>query len=132
MRSVTPIAVFIGFVSVVVLGAQAPAARGSLDAAMQAFWNASSAGDRDDAGRKIASSGAACGEVHQRLQAGRPYAKQKTGRIELPTRDHGASLDNVVDVPADYDPAHAWPLRVSLHGGVGRHPPAPGEPPARP
>jgi poly(3-hydroxybutyrate) depolymerase len=42
------------------------------------------------------------------------------------------ALDNVLDVPANYDPAKAWPLRVSLHGGVGRQPPGPADPPARP
>jgi dienelactone hydrolase len=50
----------------------------------------------------------------------------------MPTRDHGLALDNVLEVPADYDPARTWPLRVSLHGGVGREAPGPGEPPARP
>ena len=41
-------------------------------------------------------------------------------------------LDNIVEIPAEYDPARAWPLRVSLHGGVGREAPGPGDPPARP
>ena len=45
----------------------------------------------------------------------------------MPTRDHGLSLDNIVEVPAEYDPARAWPLRVSLHGGVGREAPGPND-----
>ena len=41
-------------------------------------------------------------------------------------------FNNVVDVPADYDPAQKWQLRVQLHGGVGRPSPnaqAPGRQP---
>ena len=30
------------------------------------------------------------------------------------------AFDNYIDVPADYDPARAWPVRVQLHGGVDR------------
>jgi poly(3-hydroxybutyrate) depolymerase len=67
-----------------------------------------------------------------RLQAGPEYQSARTGRITLPTSDRGVSLDNVLEVPADYDPARRWPLRVSLHGGVGRAAPGPGDPPARP
>jgi dienelactone hydrolase len=29
-------------------------------------------------------------------------------------------LGNVVEIPDSYDPAQPWPLRVQLHGGVGR------------
>jgi dienelactone hydrolase len=35
-------------------------------------------------------------------------------------------------VPDGYDPAKQWPLRVQLHGGVGRLPPQRGGQPARP
>jgi pimeloyl-ACP methyl ester carboxylesterase len=44
----------------------------------------------------------------------------------------GVAADNVLEVPADYDSARPIPLRVSLHGGVGREAPGPGDPPARP
>ena len=71
-------------------------------------------------------------EMAARLQAGPEYQSARTGRITLPTSDRGVSLDNVLEVPADYDPARRWPLRVSLHGGVGRAAPGPGDPPARP
>jgi poly(3-hydroxybutyrate) depolymerase len=133
MRHLTLLAVLLGVISVTSLRAQAPsAARSSLDTALQAFWNATGEGDREEAGRKIVASGAAFDDVAQRLEAGRSYARQKTGRIELPSRAGGVALDNVAEIPADYDPARAWPLRVSLHGGVGRQPPGPGDPPARP
>jgi predicted esterase len=118
--------------SVVGLSAQA-SAPARLDAAMRAFWDADEAGDAEKAAKTVVvASGASFDEIRARLKAGRPYAKQKTGRVEMPTRDHGLSLDNIVEVPAEYDPARAWPLRVSLHGGVGREAPGPGDRPARP
>jgi len=133
MRHVTLIAVaLVGATSSILVGNQAPPATAQIDAAMTAFWTADGSGDREAAGRRLVASGASFDDVVRRLKAGRPYARQKTGRVDLPSRDHGVALDNVADVPADYDPARAWPLRVTLHGGVGRQPPGPGDPPARP
>jgi len=133
MRHLTLIAVGFGVISVTsIRGQSPPAVSSALDAVMQAFWNASGQGDREDAGRKIVASAASFDDVAQRLRAGRQYAPQKTGRIELPLRAGGVALDNAVEIPANYDPARGWPLRVSLHGGVGRQPPGPGDPPARP
>jgi pimeloyl-ACP methyl ester carboxylesterase len=114
----------------VVVAQTPPSAK--LDAAMRAFWDADGEGDAASAAKQIVASGASVEEIRARLRTGRPYAKQKTGRIELPSRDHGLALDNIVEVPADYDPARAWPLRVSMHGGVGREAPGPNDPPARP
>jgi poly(3-hydroxybutyrate) depolymerase len=62
----------------------------------------------------------------------RTYDKQPTGRIELSSRVDGVALDNILEVPADYTPARSWPLRVALHGGVGREAPGPGDPAPRP
>ena len=133
MRHLTLIAVVFGVISVTSIRGQSPPATSSaLDAVMQAFWNASGQGSREDAGRKIVASAASFDDVAQRLRAGRQYGPQKTGRIELPLRAGGVALDNVVEIPANYDPAREWRLRVSLHGGVGRQPPGPGDPPARP
>jgi poly(3-hydroxybutyrate) depolymerase len=112
--------------------AQRPAPTGHVDAVMKAFWDADDQGAADMAAKQVLASGASFEEIHARLKAGRPYTKANTGRIEIPTRDHGLALDNVLEVPADYDPGRAWPLRVSLHGGVGREAPGPGDPPARP
>jgi poly(3-hydroxybutyrate) depolymerase len=131
MRPVTLIALLVGTISTLSIRGQAPS-EGALDTAFHAFWSASSEGDREGAGRKIVAVGATFDEVAKRLKAGRAYGRQKTGRIELATRVGSVALDNVVEVPANYDPARAWPLRVSLHGGVGRQRPGPGEPPARP
>jgi poly(3-hydroxybutyrate) depolymerase len=129
-RSVVPVAVICLSVATVV--AQRPAPAAQLDAAMKAFWDAEDQGAAEKAAKQVAASGASFEDIRARVKAGRAYGKAKTGRIDLPTRDHGLALDNVLEVPADYDPARAWPLRVTLHGGVGREPPGPGDPPARP
>jgi dienelactone hydrolase len=133
MRHLTLIAILLGVSTVTSMRGQAPSdPRPALDTALTAFWNANGAGDRESAGRKVVASGATFDDVAQRLKAGRPYGRQKTGRLELSSRAGGVALDNVVEIPANYDPTRAWPLRVSLHGGVGRQPPDPGDPPARP
>ena len=71
-------------------------------------------------------------QTFARLKTGRTYGREKTGRITLTTIERDQTLDNVLEVPADYDPAKRWPLRVTLHGGVGRRPPQQGDEPPRP
>lgn len=72
-------------------------------------------------------------QAYARLEKGRTYEAAPTGRItSWQTRINGDPIDNLVEVPADYDPAKPIPLRVSLHGGVGREAPGPGDQPARP
>src|SRR5262249_2829770 len=60
-------------------------------------------------------------------KAGRAYKTQPTGRRMLPSTVDGVALDNVAEIPAEYDPARPWQLRVQLHGGVGRPAPAAGQ-----
>jgi predicted esterase len=56
-----------------------------------------------------------------RLEAGRQYRPARTGSIEYRLANiDGASFETVVEVPASYDPARRWPVRVQLHGGVNR------------
>ena len=104
-----------------------PAPAPALDAFVQADsrWAAETAASR--IGRSVPFD-----QVWSRLKTGRTYRAASTGRIDLPSVDHGNRLDNVLEVPADYVPSRAWPLRVSLHGGVGRPAPRPGEEAARP
>jgi predicted esterase len=71
-------------------------------------------------------------QAWQRLKTGPAHTAQKTGafQIRYPFRN-GVEFENWIDVPAEYDPARRWPLRVQLHGGVGR--PAPNAaPPGQP
>jgi predicted esterase len=71
-------------------------------------------------------------QVWSRLKTGRTYRAEPTGRIELPSADRGTRLDNVLEVPPEYVPSRSWPLRVTLHGGVGRPAPRAGDEPGRP
>jgi predicted esterase len=72
--------------------------------------------------------------IAQRLKQGRSYLDEKRGEYSLRWKSKsGPFFNNVVDVPADYDPSQKLMLRVQLHGGVGRPSPnaqAPGRQPA--
>jgi len=103
----------------------------AVDAAFAAYWRAGSVADAERAGRQIVATGASFAEVLARLRAGRTYAAERTGVRELPTTLGGLRLDNTLTVPTEYNPARRWPLRVQLHGGVGRPAPGPGDAPAR-
>ncbi len=71
-------------------------------------------------------------QTYLKLKSGRTYKKQPTGRVEMPTKDGSVTLDNVVEVPKNYNPAKPMALRVNLHGGVGRKSPEAGGQAARP
>src|SRR5688572_9302422 len=104
----------------------------ALDSAQRAFWSADNAQRAAGAVKQVLAAGGAYDDLAARLKRGREYAKRPTGRITLPSRDRGTALDNIVEIPAAYDPARTWPLRVTLHGGVGREAPGPGDPAPRP
>ena len=132
----TPILVGLALAFTATIAAQSGGSVGAsgaaLDAALTAYWSASSAREAEQVAQRVVAAGADFDLVWARLKAGRRYERQGTGVRQAPTELHGARLDNVIEIPADYDPARAWPLRVELHGGVGRPPPAPGMTPARP
>jgi predicted esterase len=68
----------------------------------------------------------------QRLKTGKTYAAEKTGKFSIRyPAPGGDAFENVVEVPAEYNPARRWPLRVQLHGGIGRPGPQ-AAPPGRP
>ena len=121
------------------LAAQTPAPG---DALFEKFFAAESAADAATIGDQIAGSGTDFDTAYAKLKQGRAYLDEKRGEYSLRWRSKsGPFFNNVVDVPAGYDPARRWPLRVQLHGGVGRpspnavapgrQPAAPGTPPAR-
>lgn len=103
----------------------------TLDSAFRVFWSAETTERRVTATAGLLASGASYDDLAKRLRTGREYRQARTGRVSLPTSDRGLSLDNVLEVPADYSPSRSWPLRVTLHGGVGRAAPGPSGPPAR-
>jgi predicted esterase len=70
---------------------------------------------------KIVSSGVGFDEAWKRLKSGRHYIFEKKGQFSLRWKSTvGPYFNNIVDVPATYDPSRQWPLRIQLHGGVGR------------
>jgi hypothetical protein len=103
---------------------QAVRAAGDVDAAFRAFWAAPDADAAEKTVRAIIDSGADFDAVWTKLKAGRTYAKEKTGLIRKAASVGGVSVENLIEIPAEYDPAKKWELRVQLHGGVGREPQA--------
>lgn len=123
---------FIGGFAIAV-GAQAPP---SVDALVEKFLAAETPVDAAAIGDQIAAAGGDFDSLYARLKTGRAYLDEKRGEYSLRWRSTtGPFFNNVVDVPAEYDPAKKWPLRVQLHGGIGRPSPnavAPGRQPAAP
>jgi pimeloyl-ACP methyl ester carboxylesterase len=105
---------------------------GAVETAFAAYWSAADAGGAERAARQIAASGASFELVKERFKAGRSYQPRMTGHVDLPTTLVGTRLDNTLYVPRHYTPASRWPLRVQLHGGVGRPAPALGDAAPRP
>jgi predicted esterase len=96
--------------------AQAPAA----DVLFEKFFAAESPADAGVVGEQIAAA-VDFDTAYTRLKKGRTYLDEKRGEYSLRWRSKtGPFFNNVVDVPKDYDPSRKWPLRVQLHGGVGR------------
>jgi dienelactone hydrolase len=92
----------------------------NVDAAFKVFWDAPSPPAAEKATHALLDSGVTFDEAWMRLKAGRSYAKEKTGLLRHPSSVGGVTVDNIIEIPADYDPTKKWPLRVQLHGGVGR------------
>ena len=113
------------------LSAQAPA---PADALFEKFFAAENPADALVVAEQIAASGVAFDTAYARLKKGRTYLDEKRGEYALRWRSKsGPFFNNVVAVPADYDPEKPLQLRVQLHGGVGRPSPnaiAPGRAPA--
>jgi dienelactone hydrolase len=92
----------------------------NVDAAFKVFWDAPGASAAEKASHAVVESGVSFDEAWRRLKAGRVYSTEKTGLIRRPASVGGVTIDNIIEVPAEYDSAKKWPLRVQLHGGVGR------------
>jgi predicted esterase len=100
--------------------AQTPA-----DALFDPFFAAESPADAAINGDRIAAV-ADFDAAYARLKKGRTYLDEKRGEYSLRWRSRsGPFFNNIVEVPADYDPAKKWILRVQLHGGVARPSPNP-------
>jgi predicted esterase len=116
-----------------IVGAQAAAKLSDrAGGAWRAFWDADNDGRAQKAAQDIIASGATFETVRSTLVAGRSYGKQPTGSVPMTSTVGGLGLDNLLEVPADYTADRKWPLRISLHGGVGREAPGPRDPAPRP
>src|SRR5262245_29203823 len=114
MRRAALVLLLGGFASYPVHGAA------SIDAAFKSFRDAPTASAAEKASHAVLVSGVSFDEAWTRLKAGRTYSKEKTGLIRRPSSVGGVTIDNIIEVPAEYDALKKWPLRVQLHGGVGR------------
>lgn len=101
------------------------------DALFETFFAAENPAGAQAAADQLVAARVGFDAAYARLQQGRFYGDEKRGEYSMRWKSKsGPFFNNVVDVPADYDPARKWQLRVQLHGGVGR--PSPNaQPPGR-
>jgi predicted esterase len=92
----------------------------NIDRAFADLWDADDLNDAEGLIDDLVEADVAFDDAWASLEAGRVYDNQPVGTIDMPHRTSGVVLENAVEIPADYDPSRAWPLRVQLHGGVGR------------
>ncbi|MEZ5283334.1 MAG: hypothetical protein R2712_00725 [Vicinamibacterales bacterium] len=70
---------------------------------------------------RVVASGVSIETAVERLRAGRRYPEPGRSPVTMRfTASDKTPLEAVVELPAAYTPARRWPLRVQLHGGVGR------------
>ena len=99
----------------------------AVDALWQAFWRADSPRHAAKEAEKLLKAGVEFDAAWAALKRGRPYAKAQVGeRAMRGTAQAGVAFDNFIDVPEEYEPSRAWPVRVQLHGGVDRQDPEEG------
>src|SRR2546425_6849786 len=94
------------------LAAMSLHAAGNADTAFKAFWDAPTTAAAEKTVHGIVDSGVDFDGAWMRLKSGRMYAKEKTGLIRHPSSVGGVTVPNMIEIPAEYDPAKKWPLRV--------------------
>ena len=121
-RRVAPATILLAAIAAasVALVGQGVSSPAGMDEVFAAFWGADDPGEAEDRVDDLLEAGVDFDTAWARLTAGRPYGVQPTGEIAMTYRTSDVVLENVVEIPDTYDPARAWPLRVQLHGGVGR------------
>ena len=107
-------------------------ATADIDADFAAFWAAATPSAAARAAGTLVADGVSFDAAWARLKDGRPYAAAPTGTIDMPIRIGGIDpFPNTIDVPENYDPSRRWPVRVQLHGGIGREESSPQRGPNR-
>src|SRR5262245_12964477 len=91
----------------------------AIDQAFTRFFAAATVDEVAAASNAITKSGIAFDDVYARLKRGRAYSKNvPTGVVHGHRREYGQDYHYSLNVPGDYDPAHRYPVRIHLHGGV--------------
>src|SRR5262245_29782349 len=92
------------------VSAQSPSA---IDEAFTKFFLADDPAAAAIEAGKLVATGISIDDAWARLKKGRPYIFEKKGEFALRWKSSvGPYFNNVVDVPAEYDPAKSWALRV--------------------
>ena len=103
------------------LAASQTAAPADADAAFTSFFQAQIPGDVGAATDRIVASGVSFEEAFSRLRLGRTYSGDAPrGVVQARYRSETGEYFYTLDVPQGYDPHRPYPVRVQLHGGVGR------------
>jgi poly(3-hydroxybutyrate) depolymerase len=106
-------------IAVVTVTAQSPVP--AVDAAFAAFFEARTPKDAERVVDRIVASGVTFDDAFRRLKQGRVYSRDvPRGVVQHTYRSESGEYFYALDVPDGYDPARKYPLRVQLHGGVGR------------
>jgi hypothetical protein len=101
------------------------AAAPPVDDAFAIYWKATSVPEAAKAAAAVVASGVSFDDAYARLRAGRPYQTSAPRGVQRLSRHTDAGdFPYTVDVPATYDPAKKYQVRVQLHGGVMRPDPA--------
>jgi PDZ domain len=112
-------------VAVVLALEQGSAQSSAVDQAFAAFWAAATPAEATTAAQALAKSAIDFDAAYQRLRDGRAYRADVPRGVQTLVRRAGTTeFPYTVDVPASYDPAKRYQVRVQLHGGVGRPDPA--------
>ena len=69
----------------------------NVEGVFKTFWDTATTASAEKATHAIAESGIDFDTAYARLKAGRPYAKEKSGLIRLPTIVNGESFETLLE-----------------------------------
>jgi len=119
--TVSHLGVFCTLCILCVLGAAvSTAAPPSIDAAFKKFWEAHSPQEASKTVQDIVSSGVTFADALARFKRGRTYdaTVKRVTLVHFQRRSVAGDFFYELVVPASYDPARQYQVRVQLHGGV--------------
>lgn len=122
LRLTSLVALAVATVGIAAIHATVRATRApSVDAAFNAYWAATSVTEAATAAVAVTQSGVDFDVAYAQLKKGRIYDREAPRGVVRRTRRAGTTdFPYTIDVPATYDAARTYQVRVQLHGGVGR------------